>query len=40
MYIILSHDAKSSLLLQCDIAGNASEVNYLVLRNGRLAARK
>ena len=26
MYIILSQDAKSSLRLQCDIAGNASEV--------------
>jgi len=26
MYIILSQDAKSSLRLQCDIAGNVSEV--------------
>jgi len=26
MYIILSQDAKSSLRLQCNIAGNASEV--------------
>jgi len=29
MYIILSQDAKSSLRLQCDIAGNASEVAIL-----------
>jgi len=26
MYIILSQDAKSSLRLQCDIAGNANKV--------------
>ena len=29
MYIILSQDAKSSLRLQCDIAGNASKVAIL-----------